>query len=106
MNFGPISSFLDQCEMALTTNQAEAGGKSKSYSTKGWPFLISWRDGTSSCVPLRAIKDLNSVEVTEYAIANQSLYEPAFSWWVPHVIRKKDHIIFKVKSKKYWDCTH
>ena len=45
------------------------------------------------------------VLVAEYAIANRIEDEPAFAWWVPDVIKKRDRIIAKVKSK-YWQQTH
>ena len=31
--------------------------------------------------------------------------EPAFAWWVLHVLRKRNRIVAKVKSK-YWILTH
>jgi hypothetical protein len=33
------------------------------------------------------------------------MHEPAFAWWAPHVLRKKDRILSKVQTK-YWDRTH
>ena len=30
---------------------------------------------------------------------------PAFAWWVPHVLKKKERIISKLKTK-YWQRTH
>ena len=91
-------------DTAMTKEQMEASGQS--YTTKGWRFLVSWKDGSLSWVPLRELKDSNPVEIAEYAIANQISEEPAFSWWVPHVMRKRDRIIQKLKSKKYWHRTH
>jgi hypothetical protein len=41
----------------------------------------------------------------EYAVANKILEEPAFKWWAQHVLRKRDQIIRKVKSR-YWARTH
>ena len=32
------------------------------------------------------LKASNPVEVAEYAVANRLVKEPAFKWWVPHVI--------------------
>ena len=32
-------------------------------------------------------------------------HEPAFAWWVSHVLKKKAVIILKVKSL-YWQTTH
>ena len=31
--------------------------------------------------------------------------EPAFAWWVPHTLKKRNRIIVKVKST-YWMRTH
>ena len=31
-------------------------------------------------------KASNPVEVAEYTVANRFVEEPAFKWWVPHVI--------------------
>jgi hypothetical protein len=31
--------------------------------------------------------------------------QPAFAWWVPYVLRKRERIIQKVKSQ-YWKHTH
>ena len=44
-------------------------------------------------------------QVAEYAVASHIDQEPAFAWWIPHVIRKKEAIISKVKSA-YWLTTH
>ena len=74
-------------------------------TTKGWKLLVSWKDGTSSWVPLKDIKESNPVEVAEYALANKILEEPAFAWWTRHALRKRDRIIRKVKSR-YWARTH
>jgi hypothetical protein len=45
------------------------------------------------------------VLAAEYAVANRIDDEPAFAWWVHDVIKKRDRIIAKVKSK-YWQRTH
>ena len=45
--------------------------------------------------------------MSEYAVANKLASEPAFSWWVPHTLKKRDRIIgavnnrFKKKSHKF-----
>ena len=43
--------------------------------------------------------------MAEYAIQNGIENLPAFTWWLPHVLKKKNRIISKVKSK-YWVRTH
>jgi len=45
------------------------------------------------------------LEVVEYAVANCIAKEPAFKWWVPHILRQRNWIISKVKSQ-YWKTTH
>ena len=45
------------------------------------------------------------VQVANYAHHRKLSDEPAFSWWVPHVLKKQKIIISKVKSK-YWLRTH
>ena len=36
---------------------------------------------------------------------NWLIEEPAFKWWVPHVIHQRNRIISNVKSR-YWKMTH
>ena len=45
------------------------------------------------------------MEVAEYAVACNIQAEPAFSWWVLHVLRKQTRII-AVVSKTYHKGTH
>ena len=54
---------------------------------------------------LAAIKDSFLVEVAEYAIAQGIDHEPAFSWWVPYILKKRDRIIAAV-NKRYHKRTH
>jgi hypothetical protein len=68
-------------------------------------MLIQWRDGTTTWEPLKDLKESNPVQVAEYAALNQIADEPAFAWWVKTVLRRRDHIISKVKSR-YWKKTH
>ena len=58
-----------------------------------------WKDGTESWVPLRELKESHPVQVAEYAIMAEIADEPAFAWWVPHTIKKRDQIISKVVSR-------
>lgn len=83
----------------------KSGGPRPRHTTRGWKLLVSWKDGTSSWVALKDLKESNPVEVAEYALANKILEEPAFAWWAQYVLRKRERIIRKVKSR-YWDRTH
>jgi hypothetical protein len=68
-------------------------------------MLVEWKDGTSLWATFKDLKESNPVEVGKYAVANNLVSEPAFSWWVSFTIRKRDWIIKKVNSK-YWQWTH
>ena len=68
--------------------------------------MVSWRDGSSDWVSLKDLKESNPIEVVEYAVANKIAEEPAFAWWVRDVLRRRDRIIKKVKSTKYWARSH
>ena len=68
-------------------------------------MLIRWKDGSATWVPLKDMKETYTVQVSEYAVLTRIQKGPAFAWWVPHVLRKRNRIFAKVKSK-YWIRTH
>ena len=65
------------------------------------------RDGISSIYgnmvvqhvsPLKDIKESNPIYIAEYVVGNIISEEATFSWWVPYTLKKRDHIISKVKA--------
>jgi hypothetical protein len=82
-----------------------SGMKRQRRTTKGWELSVRWKDGSSSWITLKDLKDTYPVELADYAIANRIQDEPAFAWWVPYVTKKRIAIISKLKSK-YWQRTH
>jgi hypothetical protein len=54
---------------------------------------------------LADLKESNPVEVAEYAATNNLHDEPAFAWWVPNVLKKRNIIIAAV-TKRFHKCTH
>lgn len=82
-----------------------SGNKRRKQTTKGWELLVRWKDGSSTWVKLKDIKESNPVQVAEYAVQARISQEPAFAWWCPWVLKKRNRIISKVKSK-YWIRTH
>jgi len=60
---------------------------------KSWKQLIEWVDGSMDWVRLAEMKEAYPVQVA------------AFNWWVHKVIKIKERLIKKVKSK-YWRITH
>ena len=51
------------------------------------------------------MKESYPVQVCEYDVLTLIQEEPAFAWWVPNLLRKKNRIVAKVKSK-YWIRTN
>ena len=81
------------------------GIKSRRKTTKGWSLCVQWRDGTSTWEPLATLKESNRVEVAEYAISQGVDDEPAFAWWVPFTLKKRESIISAVNAR-YHKRTH
>ena len=81
------------------------GRRVPKITTRGWKIQVEWKDGTTDWVPMNELKASNPIELAEYAVANRIVEEPAFAWWVSDVLKRRNHIISKVKSK-YWKTTH
>ena len=68
-------------------------------TTVGWSFLVQWGDGSRQWIDLKVLKESNPVQVGEYVIARGIQHEPAFAWWVPYTMRKRDVIVAAIKSR-------
>ena len=84
------------------------GRPSLRRTTVGWLLCCQWKDGSTSWEKLSDLKESHPVQTAEYAIAQGIDHEPAFNWWVPHVLKKRDSIIAQVKrrSARYLKRTH
>ena len=81
------------------------GGKRRKMTSKGWEILLQWKDGSTTWEAMKDVHAAYPVQLAEYAIQRDIAKTPAFAWWIPHVIKKRDRIISKTKSK-YWTRTH
>ena len=77
---------------------SKSGRRSMRKTTVGWKFNIKWRDGTTTWVSLKDIKESNPIEVEEYVTARDIQDEPAFAWRLSFTLRKRDRIIASVNS--------
>jgi hypothetical protein len=68
-------------------------------TTKGWKLAVVWKDGSTTWQHLKDLKESHPIEVAEYAIANKIVSEPAFAWWVPFVMKRRDRVLKSVKSR-------
>lgn len=77
-------------------------------NTVGWQICCQWKDGSSSWEKLSDLKESHPLETAEYAVTMGIDHEPAFNWWVPHVLRKRDRIISAVakRSARFLKRTH
>ncbi len=82
-------------------------GSNRHYrkTTKGWQLCVEWKDGSTSWERLADLKESNPVELADYAIAHGIENEPAFAWWVPFTIKRRDRIIAAVNNR-YHKRTH
>ena len=106
---GRYSSFVDgileyrRNKSAVTKeNQyvvTKRGRRKLRQTTVGWDFLVQWKDGTTQWLPLKLLKESNPVDVAEFVTARGIANEPAFCWWVPYTLRKRDRIIASVNSR-------
>jgi hypothetical protein len=72
---------------------------------KGWHLCVEWKDGTTSWERLADLKERNTVEVAVYASTKNMHDEPIFAWWVPHIPKKRNIIIYAV-TNRYHKRTH
>ena len=93
---------VKQQDAFITTR---TGTRRRRETTQGWEILVQWRDQSTTWVALKDMKESFPVQVAEYSVHARVSEEPAFAWWVPYVLKKRNRIIAKVKSK-YWVRTH
>lgn len=70
-----------------------------SHTTAGWKLLVLWKGGGEQWIPLKDLKESNPVEVAEFAKSRGIDDEPAFKWWVPYTLKKRDRIIAAIDSR-------
>ena len=68
-------------------------------TTKGWKLLIRWKDKSKTWINLADMKEVHLVETGEYARARGISNDPAFAWWVPYTLRKREVILTAVKNQ-------
>ena len=102
-----IDYIVNGCEVKLqdafiTTG---TGTRRRCETTLGWELLAQWKDGSTNWISLKDLKESYPVQTAEYTVAAKIAMEPAFAWLVPHMLKTRNRIISKVKSK-YWLRMH
>ncbi len=80
----------------------------KKQNTVGGQICCQWKDGLSSWEKLSDLKESHPLETAEYPVTMGINHKPAFNWWVPRVLKKRDQIISAVNrcSTHYLKRTH
>jgi hypothetical protein len=111
-SYSILSEIVDHRNNGKALSKDDASKMTKSgraqlrHTTQGWDLQVEWKDSSTSWLPSKDLKESNPVELAEYAVANKLEEESAFAWWVrPAVLRRRDRILKKVKSR-YWAKTH
>jgi Reverse transcriptase (RNA-dependent DNA polymerase) len=87
---------VDKADMYRIVN----GKRIMKQTTAGWDFEVEWKDGSTSWIPLKELKETNAVDVATYAKENRIIEEPAFAWWAPHILKKLHRLIKLTKSRQ------
>jgi hypothetical protein len=74
-------------------------------TSKGWSFCVEWKDGSTSWERLADLKESNPVEIADYVVTHGLDSEPAFAWWVPFTLKRRNRIMAAV-HKRYHKRTH
>ena len=77
------------------------GKKIPKKTTRGWKMGILWKNGETTWEKMSDIKESYPIKLAEYAVANKIAEEPAFRWWVPYTLKKRDRILAAVKRRIY-----
>jgi phosphohistidine phosphatase SixA len=48
---------------------------------------------------LSVLKESNPVDIAEYVTSRGIDKEPAFAWWVPYTLRKRDAIVSSISAR-------
>ena len=99
-----LKSIVDHTKTESAIDKADRfivykGRQSLKKTTKGWKLCVQWRDGTSTWETLSSVKESNPVELAEYAVSQGIDDEPAFVWWIPFTLKKRERIISSVNER-------
>ena len=74
----------------ITTNN---GGRRRKKTTRGWEILLQWKDGSTTWEAMKDIHAEYPIQFAEYALSKGIDDQPAFAWWIPYVMKKRNRII-------------
>ena len=108
-NYTGLDEILDHRhdDTALFGDDAKyvkGGQRVNKMTTRGWELCVRWKNGETSWVKLKDLKDANPIETAEYAVNNGIDKQPAFVWWVKHTLKPRERLL-KAMQKRYFRTT-
>ena len=49
-------------------------------TTVGWKFKVEWKDGSTTWIPLKDLKESHPVQLAKYVMARNLQHEAAIAW--------------------------
>jgi hypothetical protein len=91
----------DEAVAVPKTNKcvATSSGQKRLRKTVGCSLLVKWADMSETWMPLKDMKESHPVEMAEFAKAQSVADEPAFPWWVPCTLQKRDIALSKINAR-------
>jgi hypothetical protein len=71
----------------------------------GWYLCVLWKDESTSWEPMKNLKHSFPIQTAEYILSRNLQDQPAFTWWVKQMLKKKERII-KAVNTQYIKCMH
>ena len=94
----------DNKAISLTDQQISTCGRPKTWkTTAGLEICWQWKDSSTSWEKLSQLKEAHPVQRAEFAIVQKIDHDPAFNWWVKHVLKKRDR---KTASIRKWQTRY
>jgi hypothetical protein len=93
------STAIEQGDDAFVTTKS--GRRLPKRTTRGWEFCCKFKDDSTAWIKLKDLKDAEPIMLAEYVTNHNLQKEPAFAWWVPYTLRKRDRMI-KAMKKRYF----
>ena len=78
---------------------SKRGRRLMRQTTVEWKFRVKCKDGTTTWISLKYLKESNPIEVDKYVTACSIQDDPDFAWWVQFTLRKRDRIIASVNLR-------
>ena len=79
--------------------KTRSGTKHTRETTFGWNLLVLRKDGSETWILLKDMNKSHPIEMDEFYKSHGIYKEPAFAWWIPYTLQKRDIIISAINTR-------